>query len=186
MTSDRDSEVVAQALQEFFRAMELRTQRNVRVATRVTTILRVAMVSFVLFGFLMAGMIWVFTDRIRVVTEVLGTMRIEFSQMAKNMSEMHDTLGGLERDMVSFSVVANEMHVMRTTISAMNAEVKEMAERMGRMSGDVNLVTGHVVDMNQSFRLLSPAVTGIGANVNRGAAPMKTFDDLFPFSRMLP
>jgi hypothetical protein len=148
--------------------------------------LRIGVMSLALLGLLMAGMIWAFTDRVSVMIEVLGTMRIEFSQMAGNMTRMHRILGGLEQDMAAFSVVTDEMHVMRSTVSEMKGEVQEMAGRMAIMSGDVNLVTGNVANMNQSFRLLGPSVQGISAKVDRGAGPMKTFYDMFPFSGLLP
>lgn len=184
--SELDSAAVSRALDDFFRAMELRTDRNVRVGKRVTAMLRVGVVSLVFLGLLMAGMIWAFTDRVGVMIEVLGTMRTEFSGMADNMTKMHRILGALEQDMGSFSVVTDEMHVMRSTVSEMRGDVHEMAGRMAMMSGDVNLVAGNVSNMNQSFRLLGPSVSGIGAKVDRGAGPMKTFYDMFPFSRLLP
>jgi hypothetical protein len=170
----------------FFRAMELRMQRNVRVGKRVTAMLRFGVVGFAALALLMAWMIWVFTDRVRVMVEVLGTMRIEFSQMAGNMSSMQTIIGGLEKDMASFSVVTEEMDVMQSTVAGMRGEVEEIAVLMGTLSGDVTMVNAHVSGMNQSFRLLRPAVTGIGASVNRGSAPMKTFYNLFPFSKILP
>jgi hypothetical protein len=53
--------------------MALRTERNVRVAKRVNVMLRTWMLGMVLFGILMAAMIWAFTDRVRVMIDVLGT-----------------------------------------------------------------------------------------------------------------
>jgi len=184
--SDLDSQAVVRALDDFFRAMDLRTQRNVRVAKRVTAMLRVGVISFSAFALLMVAMIWVFTDRVRVMVEVLGTMRIEFGQMADNMTHMQAILGHLEKDMASFSVVTEEMHVMGSTVAGMRGDVQEIAGLMGTLSDDVTMVNGHVAGMNQSFRLLSPAVSGIGASVDRGSAPIKTFYNLFPFSGMLP
>lgn len=184
-SSDADSELIARAMDDFVQAMDLRTERNVRVARRVTAMLRVGVVSFALFGVLMAGMLWAFTDRVRVMIDVLGTMRAEFSQMSNNMSEMRGTLTSLERDMTAFSDVTDEMRVTRQTVSAVNGAVQEMSGRTAAMSTDFDLVTAHVAQMNQSFRQLSPSVAGIGANVDQGSGPMKTFNSMFPFSWML-
>ena len=183
--SKLDSETVSRALDDFFRAMELRTERNVRVAKRVTAMLRVGMVSFALVAALMTAMIWAFTDRLRAVTGVLDTMRTEFTDMADNMSVMRSTLESLERDMASFSAVAEEMTGMRATVSGMTDEMNTMTSRVATMNSEVGLITGYTANMNQSFRLLSPSVAGIGANVAHGSAPMKTFNQVFPFSGML-
>ena len=183
--SDADSEHVARAMDDFVQAMDLRTERNDRVARRVTATLRVGVVSFALFGVLLAVMLWAFTDRVRVMIDVLGTMRTEFSQMSDNMSEMRGTLSRLERDMTSFSDVTAEMRVTRETVSAVDGAVQEMAGRTAVMSTDFDRVTAHVAQMNQSFRQLSPSVAGIGANVDQGSGPMKTFNSMFPFSWML-
>jgi hypothetical protein len=164
----------------------LRTDRSVRIGKRVTAMIRGGAVGFVIVALMMSWMIWVFTDRVGVMVAVLGTMRVEFSQMADNMSRMQTIIGGLEKDMSSFSVVTEEMRAMQSTMAAMRGDVQDMAGQIATLSGDVTLVTGHVGGMNQSFRLLSPAVSGIGASVDRGSAPMKTFYNLFPFSRIMP
>lgn len=185
-SADLDAQTVARALEDFFQAMDLRTERNVRVAKRVTSMLRVGMASIALFAALMAIMIWVFTDRIREITGVLATMHGEFTQMSENMSDMRSIITTMEQDMASFAVVTDQMRSMRTTISGMNDNVGLMAGRMDVMNTDVNLITTSVTHMGQSFRLLSPAVSDIGTSVGRGAAPMNTFNNFFPFSRMLP
>jgi hypothetical protein len=184
--SDPDSELVSRAMDDFFRAMELRTVRNVRVAKRVTVMIRVGAVGFALLGVLMGAMIWAFTDRVHVMTGVLSTMRMEFGKMSDNMAEMRETLDQLQKDMTSFTAITNEMHVTRQSVSAVNTGVQEMGAQTAAMSNDFALVTRHVGEMTRSFRLLAPSVAGIGANVDQGAGPAKTFNNWFPFRGMLP
>jgi hypothetical protein len=184
--TDAERKALERALEDFSEAMALRTERNVRVAKRVTVMLRTWMLGMVLFGVLMAAMIWAFTDRVRVMIDVLGTMRVEFGEMSDNMAHMRGTLARLEQDMAAFSVVTGQMQVTRETVSALNREVRTMASRTAVMSVDTDLITKNVYQMNQSFRLLTPAVARIGVSVDQGAAPARTFNDLFPFSRMLP
>jgi phage-related protein len=184
MNSEQESQLVARALDDFFQAMELRTERNVRVAKRVTGMLRIGVISAAMFAALLTGMIWAFTDRVREMTGVLGTMHTEFVRMSDNLSEMRRVISAMERDMASFTVVTGEMRLMRTTIAGMNADMATIAGRMAAMDGDVSLITGNVAGMNQSFRLLAPAVAGIGAHVEKGAAPVRGFNNLFPFSWM--
>ena len=88
--------------------------------------------------------------------------------------------------MASFTAITEEMHVTRGAVSAMNGGVREMGARTEAMSRDFELVTRHVGEMTQSFRLLSPSVAGIGVNVDQGAGPAKTLNRWFPFPGMLP
>lgn len=180
-----DSETLARAMDDFFQAMALRTDRNVRVGKRVTAMLRIGMVSFALFAALMTAMIWAFTDRVRVMTDVLGTMQTQFTEMADNMTTMRSTIDGLERDMRSFSVITAEMQTMRSTVSGMKSDMNIMSDRVSVMNSEVALITGNTAQMNQSFRVLSPSVARIGAAVAHGSGPMKTFNNLFPFPWML-
>jgi len=184
--SDADSELISRAMEDFVRAMELRTVRNVRVAKRVTAMIRFGAVGFALLGVLMGVMIWAFTDRVHLMTGVLSTMQIEFGQMSDNMAEMRRTLDRLQKDMASFTSITEEMHVTRGAVSAMNGGVQEMGAQTEAMSRDFELVTRHVGEMTQSFRLLSPSVAGIGVNVDQGSGPAKTFNRWFPFPGMLP
>jgi hypothetical protein len=183
---DTDSEAIKGALDDFFRAMDLRTDRNVRVAKRVTAMLRVGMIGMALFAGLMTWMIWVFTERAQEMTAVFSTIRGELTRMADNMTTMRHTLVDIDRDIGSFPVVTHEMGSMRVTIAAMNGDVTRLAERISRMNGNLDVITGSVSHMGQSFRLLSPAVAGIGASVAQGSKPMRTFNNLFPFSGFLP
>lgn len=183
--SDPERELLVQALDDFNKAMALRTERNVRAAKRVTVILRAGILSIVLMGSLMAAMLWAFTDRVRVIVDVVSTMRLEFKDMSDNMAKMRVTLGRIENDMTAFSVVTGEMHFTRDTVGNMNADVQAMATQMDVMTTDIDLITADVFRMNQAFRLLAPSVSRIGANVDQGSAPAKTFNSVFPFSWMM-
>jgi hypothetical protein len=184
--SNAERELLAKALDDFTEAMRLRTERNVRAAKRVTVMLRAGMLSTVLFGALLAGMLWAFTDRVRVMIDVLSTMRVEFGEMSGNMADMRATLTRIQEDMAAFAIVTNEMHLTRQTVSALNRDVGDMASRTALMSAETDLITKNVYQMNQSFRLLTPSVGRIGVSVDQGAAPAKTFNNLFPFSWMPP
>lgn len=181
-----DTDTLAEAIDDFMRAMELRRRANLRVAKRVTAILRIGMLSVAVFAALLAGMIWTFTDRTRVMTGVLGTMYTEFAGMAENMVQMRGTLGRIDQDMAAFTSVSGDMNRMRATISAIEDEVDVMAAEVGAMRHQVGQMAGHTIHMDQSFRLLAPAVSAIGATVARGSEPVKTFNRFFPFPRTLP
>jgi hypothetical protein len=177
---ETDGDAMARAVEDFRHAMQLRRAITLRVAKRVTALLRIGIFSVAFFAILLTVIIWIFTDRTQDMTAVLGTMQEQFAGMADNMDSMRTSLARIENDMAAFTIVSHEMNGMRATIAAIDDEVGRMGAQVGLIRQHVTLVGGHTVNMAQSFRLLTPAVSSIGARVAKGSEPSKTFNRVFP------
>lgn len=179
--SDKQADDVRKAIADFKKGMELRGELNLRVARRVTSILRAGMFSFGIIAVILVGMLIAFTSRVSDMIVVLDTMRVQFSAMSSDMQKMNAIVANMDQNMQSFPVISGELGTMRTNVSAMNSNLQSMSEKVRRVEGTMRAITTNVGHMNQSFRQLEPSVRGLGGNINNASEPMKTFNSFFPW-----
>ncbi|PCI40518.1 MAG: hypothetical protein COB46_06705 [Rhodospirillaceae bacterium] len=179
--SDTQAEEVRKAVADFKKGMELRGELNLRVARRVTSILRAGMFSFGIIAVILVGMLIAFTSRVSDMIVVLDTMRVQFSAMSSDMQQMNQIVDRMDKNMQSFPVISAELGTMRLNVSTMNTHLKSMSEKVKRVEYTMRGITTNVGHMNQSFRKLEPSVRGLGGNINNAAEPMKTFNSFFPW-----
>ena len=179
--SDKQADEVRKAVADFKKGMELRGELNLRVARRVTSILRAGMFSFGVIAVILVGMLIAFTSRVSDMIVVLDTMRVQFSAMSTDMQQMNKIVARMDKDMQSFPVISGELGTMRTHVSDMNSNLQSISEKVKRIEYTMRTITTNVGHMNQSFRQLEPSVRGLGGNINTAAEPMKSFNSFFPW-----
>lgn len=180
-SSERQAEDVRQAVADFKRAMELRGELNLRVARRVTSILRAGMFSFGVIAVILVGMLIAFTSRVSDMIVVLDTMQVQFSAMSSDMRKMRTVIARMDQDLQTFPVVTGELSTMRNSVTQMNANLMSMTEKVTGVENKMRSITANVGHMNQSFRRLEPSVRGLGGNINNASEPMKNFNSFFPW-----
>jgi len=139
-----------EATEDFSRAMEIRNAMSLRVAMRVTSILRIGMVSLGLVTLILLLMLYAFTSKMDAMIDALETMNMEFSSMSEDMGLMRTTISGMER---------NISHVPAITLHG---------------------ITGHVGNLTWQMRGIDPAVQHMGRDVNRMSGPMRMFNIINP------
>ena len=89
-------EQILRATDEFRKAMEIRGAMNIRVAKRVTSILRISMVSFGLVTLVLLIMLFAFTSKMDEMIVALNTMNGQFSSISKDMTKMRASVSSME------------------------------------------------------------------------------------------
>ncbi|MEN8169686.1 MAG: hypothetical protein ABFS08_05635 [Pseudomonadota bacterium] len=170
-----------QATEDFRRAMGIRNAMNVRVATRVTAILRIGMVSFGVVTIILLLMLYAFTSKMDEMIVALNTMNKEFTSMSKDMTMMRTTLGGMERNISHVPAITKATRDISTTVGTMRTEVVSMDKTIANLNYEVDGITNQVGNMTWQIRSLDPAVQNIGVDVNRMSGPMRMFNIFSPF-----
>jgi len=179
--SEQQVEATRRAIADFKRAMELRGDLNLRVARRVTAILRTGMFSFAVITVIMVGMLIAFTSSVKDMIVVMDTMRVQFSSMADNMRVMREVIARMDRDMATLPVVTAELNTMREHVSRMNGELAAMTQKVAAVEGNLQVITTNVGQLNDSFRQVEPALADIGRNVNQASGPVKNLNSFMPW-----
>lgn len=179
--SENQAQGLRQAVADFKQAMELRGELNLRVARRVTSILRAGMFSFGVIAVILVGMLIAFTSRVSDMIVVLDTMRVQFSAMSSDMREMRAVIAQMDQDLQAFPAVVAELDGMRSVVGQMNTNLQSMSKKVTGVENRMQTITLNVDHMNQSFRHLEPSVLGLGGNINKASEPMKNFNSIFPW-----
>ena len=157
MTTDQEK-MIRQAAEDFKKAMELRSSMNVRVARRVTAILRIGMVSFGAVSLILLLMLYAFTSKMEEMIVVLDTMNVKFTSMSENMTIMRATLNSMEHKISYVPAITHATMDIRDTVSNMRTEVVSMEGTVASLNNEVYGITSNVSNMNLQIRTLDPAV----------------------------
>jgi len=170
-----------QAANDFGKAMEIRTSMNLRVARRVTAILRIGMVSFGVVAVILLSMLYSFTSKMDEMIVALNTMNHQFSSMSDDMTKMKTTMFAMERNISHMPAVTLATRDIRNTIGGMRVEIGGMKKTVANLNYEVHGITNQVGNMTWQMSLLDPAVRHMGRDVNRMSGPMRMFNQINPF-----
>ena len=169
-----------QATEAFRAAMHVRNSMSVRVAKRVTAILRIGMVSLGLVTIILLMMLYAFTSKMDEMIIALATMNEKFSSIAQDMTTMRTTLTGMEHNISSVPAIVQATTDMTGTVGEMRTGVGNMNETIGNLNSGVHAITNQVGNMAWQLRSLDPAVQNMGHDVNRMSGPMRMFNIFNP------
>lgn len=179
--TEEQHERLRQGALDFKRAMEVRSGLNLRVAIRVTAMLRVGMVSLAVIAATFFLILLTLNSRMTFMLETMGTMNQQFMSMTKDMHAMREAVVQMDQSVSKLPVIVDEVGIMRGAVANLNQDIVAIAGSMGRIQGNMQRVTQNVDNMTSSFRVLDPNVQGIGMGVNRIARPMKFFNSVSPY-----
>ena len=171
---------IREATADFSRAMEIRNAMSLRVAMRVTAILRIGMVSLGVVTLILLLMLYAFTSKMDAMIAALETMNVEFLSMSEDMSIMRTTLSDMEHNISHVPAITLATSDITGSVDGMRIEVANMNQTIGSLNNQVHVVTGQVTNMTWQMRGLDPAVQHMGRDVNRMSGPMRMFNIFNP------
>ena len=111
--------------------MEIRNAMSLRVAMRVTAILRIGMVSLGVVTLMLLLMLYAFTSK-------MDAMNVEFLSMPEDMSTMRTTLSDMEYNISHVSAITLATSDITGSVDGLRIEVANMNRAVNWMSNDVN------------------------------------------------
>jgi len=179
ITEDQEK-LIRRATEDFIKAMDIRSATNVRVARRVTAILRIGMVSFGAVSLILLLMLYAFTSKMDEMIVALDTMNRQFSSMSDDMTLIRSTMHAMERSISYVPAITLATSDIRNTVGEMRAEVDAMKATVASLNRETYGITNQVNDMTLQMNLLDPAVQHMGRDVNRMSGPMRMFNNFNP------
>lgn len=180
ITTEQEQRLL-QATEEFRKAMALRSNMSVRVAKRVTAILRIGMVSFGVLALILLMMLYAFTSKMDEMIAALSTMNGQFSSMSKDMAKIRTTIHQMERNIAYVPAITQATGNIQLTVAGMRSEIDSMSATMTQLNKDMGSITGEMTNITWQMRSIDPAVQYMGHDVNRISGPMRLFNKLNPF-----
>jgi hypothetical protein len=179
ITAEQEQRLL-RATEDFSRAMGIRNAMSVRVAKRVTAILRIGMVSLGVVTLILLMMLYAFTSKMDEMIIALNTMNEEFSSMSQDMTLMKTTLSGMERNISHVPAITQAAIDITGTVGEMRTGVDNMTQAIGSLNNQTHGITRQVSNMTWQMRGLDPAVQHMGRDVNRMSGPMRMFNIFNP------
>lgn len=173
-----DDQLAEATLKKVNHAIELRNQMHIRVAQRVTSIIRVGMISIggliIAMFLLVALLLWKFQDMVNAMT----TMNQHFSMMSDDMGKMREMILQMDQSMRPMPSITQNVQTMDQSVMVMNKNMDMIAAKMVNMENTMQQMQANVTRMTYTFRGMDQAVYGIGRDVNTMSQPMKDFNNL--------
>ncbi len=173
-----DDQLAQSTIQKFNHTLELRNQMHIRVAMRVTSIIRVGMISIgglvVAMFLLVSLLLWKFQDMVNAMT----TMNQHFSIMSDDMGKMREMILKMDQSMQPMPAITHNVQTMDQSVMAMNQNMDMIAAKMINMDYTMQQMRANVMRMTNTFGGMDQAVYGIGRDVNVMSQPMKDFNGL--------
>ncbi|MBF0185658.1 MAG: hypothetical protein HQM06_14905 [Magnetococcales bacterium] len=173
--------MLRQAVIDFREAMRLRGSLNLRVAIRVTTVLRTGMISLAVVAVVFLLLLALVSSKLEFMIGVMDTMNTQFTSMAKDMAQMRQVIERMDTYMASLPPIVGEVEQMNGTVSALGGDIQVIAKRVHQIEENLGGITVSVDAMSKTFQGMDLTVRGIDFNVHRMSRPMKMFNNMVPF-----
>jgi len=169
------------ALGAFSRIIRLRDRMNLRVAKRVTLLIRA---TFIGFGLVMGAflfMVIVLSSQMSHITKTITTMNEHFTSMNNDMDHMLFAMKKMDENVATLPTTVKHMDVMYHHVHRMSKNMIVINADMGSMSKDMTRLARDVGDMKKSFGHLDASVWKMQKNVDHMSSPMRLFNRVNPF-----
>ncbi len=176
-----EARLIRETLDDFKVGMRLRGEINLRVARRVTLILRLGMVSVALFSLVMLFMLSAFSGQVKEMRGALMTMNNQFSSISQDMARIRNILVVMEGRVAEIDTLASHTSAIAGSMLSVDRSMGLITDDVAALRQEVDGITAQVQQMQGEFRGLEPTVHGIGRDVHRMGGPMRLFNDLNPF-----
>ena len=172
---------IHQAVAYFRRGMEIRSGLNLRVAKRVTLILRISFISMGVFTVIMVGTLLAFNNKLVEMNYVLDTMNQKFGSMSEDMGKMQVVIKQIDRNITYLPGIVDETSAMKDVVQVMRGDIGAISGSVANLQINLTGITGNVDNMTQTFRGLDNTMQHLGVDINKMSGPSKMFNKMMPF-----
>ncbi len=178
--SSKQLEQMRQMAIDFEKAMKIRSGLNLRVAQRVTLLLRIGTVSLAVIVVIFLLILWVMTTQMSHMSKALNTMNIRFTVIAKDLADVQNSVMKMRKNVASLPVISGELESVQSTTATLNRDLEVIFSKLSVVDHNMNKITSNIGDLSHSLHGLDWSVQGIGGNVHRLSRPMKFFNSYSP------
>ena len=176
-----DDELVRDAMRRMEHAIEVRNSMHLRIANRVTSLIRVGMISLGMIALAFLSLMLILSLKLETMITAMETMNKHFRAMSDEMATMKQKIIVMDTSVQSMPLIVAKVQEMDRSVNSMTQDMAILAERMNAMNGKISTVSANVARMTDTFVSMDQAVYGIGRDVNTMSAPMKDFNGFRSF-----
>lgn len=175
-----EQEMLKDAALKLNRAMEIRFEMHLRVARRVTKVIRVGMTSLAVAAVAMSLLVFSLTYHMMDMIEAIDTMNHHFTNISNDMVAMREAITRMDHSVAAMPTIVEEVELMDGTVQQMRGNVLVLSQRLHNINGNMDAITGNIVRMTNGFGAMNQTVFNMGVDINRMSGPMKMFNRMMP------
>jgi methyl-accepting chemotaxis protein len=172
---------IRQAVADFKRGMDIRSSLNLRIAKRITWILRTGSVSMGVITVIMVFALMAFNNKLVEMNNVLDTMNQKFGSMSADMGKIQIVLKQMDRNVTYLPDIVDETSAMKDMMQVMRADIGAVSGSVANLQGTLTGITENVDHMTHTFRGLDHTMRYIDADLNKISGPSRMFNKTMPF-----
>jgi methyl-accepting chemotaxis protein len=180
LTEEQHTEI-CQVVADFRRGMEIRNNLNLRVARRVTLILRTGIISLGAITVILLVMLVAFNMKLVEMSAVLETMNQKFSSMSANMGKMQVVLKAMDKNVAYLPSIVEETGKMRGVVETLSGDIHTMSGQVSHLQSNITGITGNLDQMTRTFRVLDVTVHDMSVDIDKISKPSRFFNNMMPF-----
>ncbi|GAB6042295.1 hypothetical protein [Endothiovibrio diazotrophicus] len=173
-------QLIREGTAHFQQAMAYRNEMNIRVARRVTSLIRGLLfgaVAIQLIGFFLIRLL---TGHMNDLITTVDTMNRQMTSMSGDMAIMRRTVERMERDVQAVTPITTDVGRMREEMERMDGHVAAIDQRLQHVNGNMVQIGQDVGAMSRHLVVMQRNIDHIGGSVHRMSAPMKMFNQMNP------
>ena len=168
-------QLLAGICDNFKQAMDYRLQMNMRVAKRMTILIRGLMFVAALVLLSLFALITILTENTNNINNTITTINNHFSSMTENMHEVRVSVNNMERNIRVMPHILEKFDSMTTDIDRMNSHINSLSENMSKINHYMSFLDHDILLMSQTFSQMDRTVHRIDVDVNNLSSPMKMY-----------
>lgn len=180
LTEEQHAEI-RQAVADFRRGMEIRSSLNLRIAKRITWILRTGSVSMGVITVIMVFALMAFNNKLVEMNSVLDTMNQKFGSMSADMGKIQIVLNRMDENITYLPSIVDETSSMKDMMQVMRTDIGAVSGSVANMQDTLSGITGNVDNMTHTIRGLDNTMRYLDADINKISGPSRMFNKAMPF-----
>jgi uncharacterized protein YoxC len=177
-----EQQLLSDSIQKFRHAMQLRSAMSIRLGKRITSIIRVGMISVSVMALAMLMLMVTLAFQMVHVVDAMENMNKHFSTMADDMKQMQLVIVKMDANMGAMPQIVDNVQEMEQSVTSMGRNMHTISDRLGVMNRNVQQLSISVASMDSTFVMMDQSVFDIGRQVNTMSSPMKTFNSMRSFT----
>jgi outer membrane murein-binding lipoprotein Lpp len=176
VSSELSQEQIIQQINHKYRqAMDLRFTINIRVAKRMTIIIRglIAVFAVLLISFFL--LISVLTQHTNEINDTINTINLYFTSMTEDMHAMRLNVASMEQDMSVMPIIMEEVATINGHVNTMGKSIESLAQKMHTINQHMSSMDEDITAMSTTLLKMDNTVHYIDIDVDNLSSPMKSY-----------
>jgi methyl-accepting chemotaxis protein len=158
--------------------LAMRGDLSLKVATRVTFLIRFTMILFGGLAISMLVMMLIMSSKMGDLTGAIDNMNAHFTHMTEDMKVMRAHVSKMEQSIQAMPNMLTQVDAMNNSMGQMNGSVANMSDDMTSIRQNMDTMRVSVDQIDNNFAHMEQSMGVMRQDVNQMSKPMRLFNQI--------